>query len=42
VQSYTNRKPIVGREPLTDMDFEGYYRDRISNEIDIDELVKEI
>jgi uncharacterized protein (DUF488 family) len=42
VQSYTNKKPIDRKEQLTDMDFEGYYRDRISDEIDIDKLVEEI
>jgi hypothetical protein len=42
VQSYTNKKSIDGKEPLTDVGFEGYYRDKISNEIDIDELIKEM
>jgi Protein of unknown function, DUF488 len=42
VQRYTNKKPMDGKEPLTDMDFEVYYRNRISNEYDIDELIKEI
>ena len=32
----------IRKEQLTDMDFEGYYRDRISDEIDIDKLVEEI
>jgi predicted CopG family antitoxin len=42
VRSYTNKNPIDGKESLTDIGFEGYYRDKISDEIDIDKLVREM
>ena len=42
IRSYTNKKPIDGKESLTDIEFESDYREKISNEIDIDALIKEI
>lgn len=41
VKRYTTKKPIDGIEPLTDAEFESYYRENISH-IDLDALVKEI
>lgn len=42
VQSYTKKKQTDGKGPLTDMQFEDYYRAKISNEIDVEKLIKEI
>lgn len=42
VKRYTKKETVKGNGPLTDINFEVYYRNRISNECDIDKLTKEI